>query len=351
MPNRTLPELKSANHAAFDHYLRTGERLTSEEWLGRQELKFGGGNPYHDELGRFTSASSAVSPRGEAGFAGAVNKVREWFGNAPKKPAPAKPKPAPMARASQSPSINRTPDAVAKGQRDIGALAAKYEARKLQGPGTISSGRGDPGGVSYGAFQMNSNGQVVQDFVKSPEASAWAGRFRGKAPVTKPFDDEWRAIAAADPVGFESAQRAYIVRANYSPGAATVRRNARYELDQASPAVRQAFFATAVQHGASGGGGLLVKAVQAVDARMKRSDPRYEPALINALYDYRTEQRRTFARNARAKAAELIRRNRRGEANALIRNAGLADNDVNRRYPRERYDALLLLSHQPMSNL
>lgn len=318
MPTRTLPELKSANQAAFDHYLRSGERLTSEEWLGRQEAKFGRGNPYHDKVGRFTSASGAVSPRGEAGFTRAGDKVQEWFGNSPKKPALARPKPTPAAQASRSPSKNRTPDAVAKGQRDIGALAAKYEARKLQGPGTISHGRGDPGGVSYGTFQMNSNDRIVHDFIKSPEASAWAGRFRGKTPVTKPFDDEWRAIAAADPARFEAAQRAYIIRANYSAGAAEVRRKARYELDQASPAVRQAFFATAVQHGPSGGGGLFVRAVQAVDARMKRNDARYEPALINALYDYRTEQRRTFASNARARAAELIRRNRREAADALI---------------------------------
>lgn len=197
MPTRTLPELKSANQAAFDHYLRSGERLTSEEWLGRQEAKFGRGNPYHDKVGRFTSASGAVSPRGEAGFTRAGDKVQEWFGNSPKKPALARPKPTPAAQASRSPSKNRTPDAVAKGQRDIGALAAKYEARKLQGPGTISHGRGDPGGVSYGTFQMNSNDRIVHDFIKSPEASAWAGRFRGKTPVTKPFDDEWRAIAAA----------------------------------------------------------------------------------------------------------------------------------------------------------
>lgn len=103
MPTRTLPELKSANQAAFDHYLRSGERLTSEEWLGRQEAKFGRGNPYHDKVGRFTSASGAVSPRGEAGFTRAGDKVQEWFGNSPKKPALARPKPTPAAQASRSP--------------------------------------------------------------------------------------------------------------------------------------------------------------------------------------------------------------------------------------------------------
>jgi hypothetical protein len=45
-------EGKSAHRCAFEHYLRTGQRLTTVEWLDGQERKF---NPYHDELGRFTS--------------------------------------------------------------------------------------------------------------------------------------------------------------------------------------------------------------------------------------------------------------------------------------------------------
>lgn len=47
-----MPERKTINELAFDHYLRTGERLTSKEWSARYERKF---NPYHDEVGRFTS--------------------------------------------------------------------------------------------------------------------------------------------------------------------------------------------------------------------------------------------------------------------------------------------------------
>jgi len=45
-------DTKSAHRLAFDHYLRTGQRLTTAEWTARQERKF---NPYHDEIGRFTS--------------------------------------------------------------------------------------------------------------------------------------------------------------------------------------------------------------------------------------------------------------------------------------------------------
>lgn len=102
MSARTSPELKSANRAAFDHYLRTGERLTSEEWFGRQEAKL---NPYHDELGRFTTATGAVGPQGEARFTTAVDRVREWFGAGPKKPAPPKPK---SSQASAPTQVSRT---------------------------------------------------------------------------------------------------------------------------------------------------------------------------------------------------------------------------------------------------
>ena len=76
-------------------------------------------------------------------------------------------------------------------------------------------------------------------------------------PATREFDAQWRAIASADPVNFEAAQRAFIVRTSYSEGARIVRQAAGFELENSNPAVRQAFFATAVQHGATGGGGLI----------------------------------------------------------------------------------------------
>lgn len=52
MPDDQHTEHKSIHRRVFDHYLRTGERLTNQEWLSRRETKF---NPYHDERGRFTS--------------------------------------------------------------------------------------------------------------------------------------------------------------------------------------------------------------------------------------------------------------------------------------------------------
>lgn len=54
---------RTAHEEAFSHYLRTGERLTTAEWLARQEVKF---NPWHDRLGRFTFGPGGASERGSA---------------------------------------------------------------------------------------------------------------------------------------------------------------------------------------------------------------------------------------------------------------------------------------------
>lgn len=117
MSAHTLFELKSANRAAFDHYLRTGERMTSEEWLARQEAKF---NPYHDELGRFTFATGATTSRGSAPpQMVAKRKIDEWLGRSPQRPAPAKPKSAPTSAtrvAPIQPPVKNLLTQIAKGE-------------------------------------------------------------------------------------------------------------------------------------------------------------------------------------------------------------------------------------------
>lgn len=64
MPFDRVSDRKSAHKLAFEHYLRTGERLTDAEWLARYERKF---NPYHDERGRFTSPPGVTVSWGKYG--------------------------------------------------------------------------------------------------------------------------------------------------------------------------------------------------------------------------------------------------------------------------------------------
>jgi hypothetical protein len=53
-------DLKSASDLAFEHYLRTGQRLTAAEFASAREVKY---NHNHDELGRFTFAWNRASGR------------------------------------------------------------------------------------------------------------------------------------------------------------------------------------------------------------------------------------------------------------------------------------------------
>src|SRR5215211_8493937 len=46
----------------------------------------------------------------------------------------------------------------------LGALSAKYETGG-RGPGTVSTGAGDPGGVSYGSYQMATKMGTVARFI------------------------------------------------------------------------------------------------------------------------------------------------------------------------------------------
>src|ERR1700741_3245044 len=64
MPDHSTKERESVHRMAFAHYLRTGERLTSDEWLLSRERKF---NPYHDERGRFTSPPGTTVSYGRHG--------------------------------------------------------------------------------------------------------------------------------------------------------------------------------------------------------------------------------------------------------------------------------------------
>lgn len=83
MPIDSRSERKSVRQLAFDHYLRTGERLTEREWLRRHERKF---NPYHDEIGRFTSAPGVTVSHGNRG-AGMTDRPAGRAQSAKPKPA------------------------------------------------------------------------------------------------------------------------------------------------------------------------------------------------------------------------------------------------------------------------
>ena len=118
---------------------------------------------------------------------------------------------------------------VVTAQRDHrGGLSMIYETgyrpgQEAQAAARVSTGRGDRGGVSYGAYQLSSTQGQVQRFLRN-EGGPWASRFTGLDPTVRggAFGGTWTAIAAENPTDFFNAQHAYIERTHYDPVVARV---------------------------------------------------------------------------------------------------------------------------------
>src|SRR5215475_160208 len=95
---------------------------------------------------------------------------------------------------------------------DLGKLSEKYESGN-RGPGTVSSGKGDPGGVSYGTYQLASKVGRADEFVKK----YYADEFKGLKGGTDEFTKRWKELAEKDPKGLRENEHAFIKQTHYDP--------------------------------------------------------------------------------------------------------------------------------------
>lgn len=161
---------------------------------------------------------------------------------------------------------------------ELGILSAKYETGG-RGPGTVSTGAGDPGGVSYGSYQMASKMGVVQRFV-AQAGFQWAKDFQGLAAGTAPFTAVWKRIATAQTDDFQKAQHAFIKQSHYDPLAAKILADNNVDVNTRSFAVQNVVWSTAVQHG--GATPIVGRAIATLSCNC--SDPTYDKQLICAIY-------------------------------------------------------------------
>ena len=130
---------------------------------------------------------------------------------------------------------------------ELGALSAWYETSG-RGPGTVSSGRGDAGGVSYGSYQLASKLGRPEEFL-AHEGARWRAEFGAVRSGIPAFSRIWKSVATREPQAFQAAQHAFIKRTHYDVQIAHVRGKTGADLDRRSNAVRDAVWSTAVQHG------------------------------------------------------------------------------------------------------
>jgi murein DD-endopeptidase MepM/ murein hydrolase activator NlpD len=160
----------------------------------------------------------------------------------------------------------------------LGALSAKYETGG-RGPGTVSTGAGDYGGVSYGSYQMASKMGVPTRFV-TQAGFPWLQDFANLTAGTAQFTAVWKRIATQQTDAFQKAQHAYIKKTHYDVLVAKILSDDNLDVNTRSRAVQDVVWSTAVQHG--GATPIVHRACSTLSC--KQTDPNYDEQLIRAIY-------------------------------------------------------------------
>ena len=204
----------------------------------------------------------------------------------------------------------------------LGALSAKYETGG-RGPGTVSTGAGDKGGVSYGSYQMASKMGVPAKFV-TQAGFPWLQDFKGLVAGTAQFTACWKKIAAAQTAAFQEAQHAYIKKTHYDLLVAKIRGDDNLDVNSRSRALQDVVWSTAVQHG--GATPIIHRACGKVTRAP--ADAKYDEELIRAIY------------------AERGRKKADGNLAYFSGNSASVQKGVANRFKSELQDALAMLAKE-----
>ena len=209
----------------------------------------------------------------------------------------------------------------------LGKLSEKYETGG-RGPGTISGGVGDYGGVSYGSYQMSSkpDGGTVALFVARPDCP-WRNDFAGLDPGSDSFSRCWSRIATEAAGDFHQAQHGFIRRTHFDPLAGRIAADLGFDIGSRPAAVQDALWSTAVQHGPNTP--VVHRAVEGMrrNGRFDPSSDSFDRELIEALY------------------AERGRTDETGVLVYFSKNSPAIQDGVKRRFQNERQDALTMLTN------
>lgn len=203
----------------------------------------------------------------------------------------------------------------------LGKLSEQFETGG-RGPGTVSTGVGDPGGVSYGSYQMTSKpeGGTVARFVEHRDFT-FRDTFAGLKPGGAAFSAAWKALAQTNRTEFQAAQHAFIKRTLFDPLVRRILREDALSVPVRSHALQDVIWSTAVQHG--GGTGIPHRALASVG--VLPDDPDFDRQFITAIY------------------AERGRKNAAGELVHFRRSSAQVQRGVEARFREEERRALAML--------
>jgi hypothetical protein len=159
------------------------------------------------------------------------------------------------------------------GGEELGSASRPYESG-ARGVHTISSGKGDKGGVSYGEHQLSTKTGMMSAYLKSEEGKQFAHHFQGMRPGSRPFNEAYKRVAVSDPEAFAKSQHEYIKKTLYDP---LEQHAKKLGFNTEHPAMKEALFSMGVQHG--GAKRIVSKVKSAAGSAIEDQ--------INALYNAR----------------------------------------------------------------
>jgi hypothetical protein len=166
---------------------------------------------------------------------------------------------------------------------ELGSIANKYESG-TGGVGTISSGIGDAGGVSYGNYQIASDAGTMSKFLESDQGSRFSKFFKGMKPGSDEFNTQYNKVVGKFGDKLEVAQKEFIAESHYEP---VKQLGESLGLDTSDRMIQEALWSQSVQHSYKGNRQILSKALNGLgnDASVEEQ----VRAIYQSRLDYASE--------------------------------------------------------------
>ncbi|WAK44337.1 hypothetical protein [Erwinia phage vB_Ea_2910A] len=199
--------------------------------------------------------------------------------------------------------------AIAEG--GLGSVSEQFESGG-RGVSTVSTGRGDYGGVSYGKHQLATNNGSMMNFLNSPEGKPFLERFGGLAPGTSQFNSVYKDVANTQGEAFDKAQSDYITRTHYAPLVAKTQNDVGIDLTKRGAGVKELLYSTAVQYGA--GTSVISNALQGKDVNAMSDDD-----LIKTIQDYKASTTGKYFKSSDAQTQQSVAMRAQNEKDVLLK--------------------------------
>jgi hypothetical protein len=169
----------------------------------------------------------------------------------------------------------------------LGQTSKRYESG-TGGAGTVSTGKGDNGGASYGTYQLSSKMGTLDKYLKS---SGYGSQFEGMKPGTEAFNSKWKEVAKTDPK-FGESQHDFIKATHYDPMVSGLKKDG-IDISGRGAAVQDAAWSTSVQFG--GNSKLIQNALKGKNAATIT-----DAEFVSAIQDYKAANNDTLFKSSSA---------------------------------------------------